>query len=328
MSRLAVALTTGDLRLPDAGKIAVFAPRDGVDLSALPKERCVVVTGFKPDFDHYSGLGFDCVTELEGRVAAAVVFVPRAKALARALVAQAASVSDGPVIIDGVKTDGVEPLLKAIRKKVPVGNVLSKAHGKLFSFAAGAEFADWQAEGGATLPGGFVTAPGVFSADGIDPASELLADGLPAKLGAKVADLGAGWGYLSARVLGRDDIKQLHLVEADHAALDCARRNVTDPRAQFHWADATTWKSDTAFDTIITNPPFHTGRKAEPGLGQAFLQAAARLLSPKGQLFLVANRHLPYESELARLFSEVSEIGGDNRFKLLRAARPLRRNAR
>ena len=67
--------------------------------------------------------------------------------------------------------------------------------------------------------------PGVFSADGIDPASALLLATLPAKLGPRVADLGAGWGYLSAGLLKDERITSLHLIEADHTALACARVN-------------------------------------------------------------------------------------------------------
>jgi 16S rRNA (guanine1207-N2)-methyltransferase len=44
-----------------------------------------------------------------------------------------------------------------------------------------------------------VTRPGVFSADGPDPASQALAAHLPEKLPTRMVDLGAGWGWLSAR---------------------------------------------------------------------------------------------------------------------------------
>ncbi len=301
-----------------------------MDLSALPKNRCQIITGFKPDFDAFERLGFDCATEAEveadGRFAASLVLAPRAKALGQSLIAAAAALTDGPVIVDGAKTDGIEALLKACRKRADVGPALSKAHGKLFHFRAGPGFEDWATGDLHPVEGGFVTAPGVFSADGIDPASRLLGDRLPEKLGRVVADLGAGWGYLSARVLERASVEQLHLVEADFTALACARRNITESRVQFHWADATQWRLEAPLDCVVSNPPFHTGRKAEPAIGQAFIQAAARVLSPKGQLFLVANRHLPYESFLEQTFAEVGEFGGDARFKLLRAARP-RRNA-
>ncbi|MEL7254596.1 MAG: methyltransferase [Pseudomonadota bacterium] len=320
--RLALALEAGTPSLPASGPIAVFAPRDGFDLSPLPKDRCIIVTGFKPDFDRFEAQGYRCTTVLETRVAASIICVPRAKALAQALVAEAAGATDGPIIVDGVKTDGVEAIYKACRKRADASRAISKAHGKLFHFEARAAFDDWLPEARPNIDGGFVTAPGIFSADGVDPASRLLADGLPDKLGARAADLGAGWGYLSARVLERDGVETLHLVEAEHAALTCAKANISDSRARFHWADAATWEADAPLDCVIMNPPFHTSRKAEPHIGQSFIQAACRLLTPRGQLFLVANRHLPYEGSLEQSFSEVTEFGGDARFKLLSASRP------
>ena len=48
----------------------------------------------------------------------------------------------------------------------------------------------------------------------------------------RIVDLGAGWGFLARAILARDGVRQLDLVEAEAAALDCARRNVTDPRAR------------------------------------------------------------------------------------------------
>ena len=72
------------------------------------------------------------------------------------------------------------------------------------------------------------------------------------------------------------------------------------------------------------NPPFHAGRSAEPELGQAFISAAANMLVASGHLWMVANRHLPYETLLGERFSAVSEVAGDNRFKVLHAQRPRR----
>jgi 16S rRNA (guanine1207-N2)-methyltransferase len=188
-------------------------------------------------------------------------------------------------------------------------------------------FEDWRV-GPALTPGGFWTAPGLFSADAVDPASALLARSLPADIGRRVADLGAGWGYLAAHVLTRDTVEVVHLVEAEHMALECARRNVTDPRAVFHWADATHWAPPEPLDSVVMNPPFHAGRAAEPSLGQAFIEAAATVLSPHGHLWMVCNRHLPYEATLGEHFSRVVEIGNDASFKLFHAHKPLRRTRR
>lgn len=325
-TRLPLALSGGHVTLPGAGPIAVFGPRAGADLSALPRDRLTVITTQRPDFDHFAAQGLDTVTAPSGRYATALVCLPRARALAQAMAAQAAICTDGPVIVDGDKTDGVESMLRALRAhpRATPGAPLSKAHGKLFTLAPGADLADWLPAAPQRIEDGFVTAPGSFSADGIDPGSRALADTLPAKLGARVIDLGGGWGYLAARALTREGIAHLDLVEADHAALDCARTNITDPRAHLHWADATTWRPDAPADTVITNPPFHTGRTADPGLGRAFITAAAAMLKPSGALWLVANRHLPYETTLAQHFKRVEEAAGDTRFKILHASHPSR----
>ncbi len=328
-TRLALALDEGGLALPSDGPIAVLKPSGNATLAALPKEQVRVIEGFKPLHDRWVSHGFQCQLEPDNAYAAVIVCLPRSKAEARAMVAQAMTLTEGLVTVDGQKTDGVDSILKAMRNRVDVTAPLSKAHGKLFSCPASdpAAFVDWQA-GPALTPGGFWTAPGVFSADGIDPASALLAEALPGTLGKQVADFGAGWGFLSAHVMTRDDVEVVHLVEANHLALECARRNVTDERAQFHWADVSEWQAPSQLDSIVMNPPFHTSRAADPALGQAFVAAAAKALAPKGQLWLVANRHLPYEQTLQDAFTNVFEIGGDARFKLFHATRPKRSSRR
>lgn len=323
MSRLSLAL--GELALPDAGGIAVFEPTPDSDLSALPADRVQIITRHITTQDAFPH--FTCLRAPEGPLAAAIVIVPRAKALAQALVAEAfAACPDGMIVVDGQKTDGVEPLFKACRARVDIAGQMTKAHGRVFWFTSQPAFDDWRAA--PKTVDGFQTLPGVFSADGIDPASALLAAHLPAKPGAVLADLGAGWGYLAAQILRDPVIRTLHLVESDAAALDCARANVTDPRARFHWADATMWKAPEPPDCVIMNPPFHQGRKGAPDLGQRFITNAARLLKPSGQLVLVANRHLPYEATLAACFAKTDEIGGDKRFKILAGQRPTRGKAR
>ncbi len=324
-SRLELALETGALPLPADGVIAVYGPRTGDVLSSLPQDRVQVVTGFRPDYDAFAAQGYAVRHDGVARYAAAVVCLPRAKAEARALLAQAASeVAPGGIIaVDGQKTDGADAMFKDLRARTPVSGALSKAHGKLFTFAASDALAGWAAKP-TTIAGGFQTLPGVFSADGPDAGSALLAAALPAKLSGKVADLGAGWGYLSRAILAHPGVKSLDMVEADHAALTCAKVNITDPRASFHWADARTFRPDRLMDVVVMNPPFHSGRDADPALGIAFLRAARRMLAPSGTLWLVANRALPYDPVLKLLFRTIEDIGGTPAFRLTRASLPLR----
>lgn len=322
-ARLQLALD-GGLAFGDEGIIAVFQPPRDADLTGLEKDRVQIIQDFKPDHDAWKERGYDVVHGVTTRYAACIICLPRAKDEARALIAEACEVCDGIVVVDGQKTDGVDSILREMRDRVSVQGPVSKAHGKLFWITEPAAdfFVDWK-QGPALTEGGFWTAPGVFSADGVDLASALLVDALPEKLGAEVADLGAGWGFLSAHVLTRDNVEKLYVVEAGHMALECAKRNVTDLRAEFLWEDATDWTPPHRLDAVVMNPPFHTGRAAEPQIGQAFVAAAARVLSAQGKLWMVANRHLPYEAELRTRFAHVKEIGGDARFKLFHAARPL-----
>jgi len=322
-SRLTLAVDSGLVTLPDAGQIAVFGARSDSDLSALPQDRCHLVQGFKPDHDALATAGWQVSPDIPDTAALAVVFLPRAKAQARDTLARAAALCTGALVVDGAKTDGIDSIFKDLRKRGTTSAALSKSHGKLFTLAPGADLSDWLASA-SQIDGQFITAPGVFSADAVDPASKLLADSLPASLKGHIVDLGAGWGYLASRLSDRAAITRLDLVEADHAALTCARQNITDPRAHFHWADATTWKAPARIDHVVMNPPFHTSRTADPALGRAFIAAAARMLAPSGTLWLVANRHLPYESALSASFGETREIAGDNRFKILAASRPAR----
>jgi 16S rRNA (guanine1207-N2)-methyltransferase len=323
-TRLDQALSMGSiLLLPSTGRIAVYCPRAGDDLSALPKERVVVLTGFKPDHDHFAALGY--ATEPAAPYAAALVCLPRARDHGRALMAQAAAevAAGGPVAVDGQKTDGIESTLKDLRGRVALGEVLSKSHGKLAVFPAGAGLTDWAAQD-TRIEGGFLTRPGVFSADGPDRGSVLPAWLLPPKLGPKVADLGAGWGYLSRAILEREGVKRLEVVEAEADALACARANIDDPRARFHWADVPRFRPENLLETVVMNPPFHTGREAEPALGAAFIAAAKGMMAPDGVLYLVANRHLPYDEPLNAAFLTVEQIGGDSVFRVIRAAKPRR----
>lgn len=249
----------------------------------------------------------------------ALVFATRSKRETQHLIAQAVEAApSGWIVIDGQKTDGIESLLKLVRREVETVDSYAKAHGKVFWFPAqqAQNLKSWRATP-AQLDSDFITAPGVFSADGIDPASELLCGVLPTNLSGTGVDLGAGWGYLSARVLNASsDVRALHLVEDNVTALNCAEQNVTDARAAFHWADALYWQADRAVDFVIMNPPFHTGRSATPELGLGFIRSSARILRPGGQLYMVANAHLPYEEALAREFASVELLTRTSRFKV------------
>jgi len=325
--RWTLALENGDMAWPAEARVLVLRARGASDFSALGAAQIQAVQGFAPEHDRLAARGIEVDIAPEGSFGAALVQIVKSKGETLSLVAEAlAHVEPGGVIaVDGQKDEGIESILKAVKKVLPVDGVLSKAHGKLFWLTRPDRLpdavADWVAEPGETEEG-FVTAPGMFSPDGPDQGSELLVALVP-QLKGRVADLGAGWGYLSAVLLEEQaGIDSLDLIEAEWSALEAARINVADERARFFWADATSCEPDAKYDAIISNPPFHAGRAADVSLGQAFIAAAARMLKPSGQFFMVANRHLPYETTLKAHFgtgSLLAEIAG---YKLYQAGKP------
>lgn len=318
-TRLSLALPNGH---PE-GRFLVIGARGQDDLSPLDRGRTEIQQGNYPDHQMLTAQGWVVAPVVEGRFDAAVVILPRSKAAARARIAEAASrLGPGAALrVDGQKTDGIDSVLKELRALAPVDDLHSKAHGKIFRITVPSGDwlpDDWAAHAAEVVPG-FVTRPGVFSADGVDPGSAMLAQVLPDRMPTRVVDLGAGWGWLSAQALSRSGLEIIHLVEADHAALQSARDNIHDPRAHFHWADARQFTLPEPVNGIIMNPPFHDGRSADPRIGAEFIAAAARLLTGAGRLWMVANRHLPYETVLADHFAQVREMHGDARFKVIEA---------
>jgi 16S rRNA (guanine1207-N2)-methyltransferase len=321
--RLVRAVDDG-LILPD-GHVTVLRPAAGERFDPIDPARLCMVQGYRPDHDALAQAGYSVSTVAEP-APSVLVCLPRSKDHAYMLIAQAASLAGQMVLVDGQKTDGVDSILKALRKRVAVES-LPKSHGRLMWFdPRGVDFSDWALgpHHVQTEFGTMATAPGLFSADGIDPASEILAGLLPPELPARMADFGAGWGYLSAAILSRSGPEVLHLVEAEQDALEAARTNITDPRAQFHWADATTFSLPESLGGIVMNPPFHVGRDARPELGLAFISAAAQALGTRGQLWLVANRHLPYAQTLGERFVHLSLLAEDTRFRVWHAKQPRR----
>lgn len=168
---------------------------------------------------------------------------------------------------------------------------------------------------------GLWTQPGVFSWDRLDEGTSLLLTHLP-KLHGHGADLGCGIGLLATNVLKSDGVSELTLVDIDRRAVEAAQKNLHDPRAQFLWADIRQpTPSLHDLDFVVMNPPFHDTGVEDQTLGQQFIARGSTILKQGGELWLVANLHLPYEAALKRYFTTVAPIAEANGFKLYKATK-------
>ena len=165
---------------------------------------------------------------------------------------------------------------------------------------------------------GIWTQPGLFAWDRVDPGTALLIRHLGALKG-RGADFGCGYGALGQAVLAQEAVTELTLIDLDRRAVEAVRRNLTDPRARHLWADVRTLDSLTDLDFVVANPPFHDGGAEDRALGQAFIDRAAKSLRTGGTLWMVANRHLPYEAGLKSAFKAARAVVEGDGYKIIEA---------
>ena len=229
----------------------------------------------------------------------------------------------GLITVAGEKTAGIASLRKYVGGFVPLEGSLSKHHGTVFWFKNPGDKISLNSSQH-TSPEGYNTRPGMFSADHIDPGSALLVSHFDKRIAGNVADIGAGWGYLSHQLLlHAGKIAHLDLYESDWHALEAAKANVVSDEARIglYWTDVVEEKIERSYDWIIMNPPFHSGRKAEPQFGQKFLESASQSLRKGGHLLMVANRNLPYENTIERLFTRHTKLVETSAYKIIEAVK-------
>ena len=299
---------------------------------------------FRPDAEALARAGFTVADEAVASGAGGgdagrplvLLLPPRQRDEARALFAEAlARAAPGAMVVASVANDAGAKTAEADFARIagPV-TTRSKHKCRVFRARAGqpggdpALAAQWRGlDAPRQVAGGrFLSRPGVFAWDRIDAASALLAHHLPADLAGHAADLGAGYGYLSAELLDRSPgIVALDAFDADARALAMARHNLAGAASRatlaFHWHDVTAGVPG-RYDVVVTNPPFHApdGRE-RPDIGRAFIAAAAAALRPGGRLWLVANRHLPYEQALGAGFGEARLVAQQGGFKVVEAVK-------
>ncbi len=298
--------------------------------------RCLAVAPWRPDHDALQAGGIEIVPALTPDAGAFdLVLVrlgrQRQRSLARIAEAVRHMAGHGVVVVAGENDIGAAGYARHLAGAAR----FSRHHGRAFVFdrdhaPAAATLTAWEAAA-AIRPHpvhGHVTAPGIFAWDRIDPGSALLARSLPAGMSGRIADLGAGWGYLALQVLagGGEAIRRIDLYEADWLALEAARANLRDRSVTFHWHDATRPLPIQGYDVVVTNPPFHASKRAEPAIGQAFIRNAAAALRRDGALWLVANLHLPYEATLDACFSTRAVVAQADGYKVILARGPRPQN--
>ncbi|MBW7470319.1 class I SAM-dependent methyltransferase [Marinobacter sp. F4218] len=285
---------------------------------------------FGYDDPELTASGFDTV----------VVFLPKARAeldlrlsLARWLAAPGAS-----LIVIGEKKEGIAGAVKQFKAIAPAATKVDSArHCQVWAASDLAplpdfDLAEWMAWNTVSLAGCSIDVcglPGIFSQGELDDGTALLLETLvssPLKA-ERLLDFACGAGVIGAwyqawqRAQGSAP-SIVDGVDVQSQAVICARATYERTGAQGNiMASDGLSQVEGFWPAIVTNPPFHTGVKTDTSMTENFLREVSRHLKSRGELRLVANSFLPYESLIKRFIGPVERLYEDRRFTVYRAVR-------
>ena len=168
-----------------------------------------------------------------------------------------------------------------------------------------------------------ISYPGVFSHGRLDEGSRLLLDAmnehnLPRP--GKVIDVGCGAGVLGITLARKGWQVQAMDVSATAVAACKASLERNGLQGQVSGGDLFSAVSGRV-DMIVTNPPFHDRRLRTTDITRRLIEEAPGHLKEDGEMWLVANRELPYVQWLDASFQHVQVAAETSRFRVYRAVR-------
>ncbi|MBW0146711.1 class I SAM-dependent methyltransferase [Marinobacter arenosus] len=269
-----------------------------------------------------------------------VVFLPKARSELdlRLSLARWLSAPGARVILVGEKKEGIAGAVKQLKAVAPgASKVDSARHCQVWEAAnieplADFDLSSWQAWHSVSHAGCSIDVcglPGIFSHGELDGGTALLLETLvtsPLKA-EHILDFACGAGVIGAwyqawqRAQGQSP-SVVDGVDVQSQAVICARATYdrAGARGDIMASDGLE-NVDGLWSAIVTNPPFHSGVKTDTSMTENFLREVSRHLKSRGELRLVANSFLPYESVIKRFIGPVERLYEDRRFTVYRAIR-------
>ena len=162
--------------------------------------------------------------------------------------------------------------------------------------------------------------PGVFAYPGIDEGSAVLLQHLPQWQHGWVLDFACGHGVLGAWLNRHSPELQLSYLDVSPLALAATTKTLALNDLQGECIASDGLPADLPqFDYVVSHPPFHTGLATDYEIGRQFLLAVRKHLRPQGELWLVANRFLPWPELIEHAFGHCERIAQYNKFAVYMA---------
>ncbi len=139
---------------------------------------------------------------------------------------------------------------------------------------------------------------------------------------ANVADVGCGNGLLSLAYHQQNPEAKLFLVDESAAAVESARLsfafNFPASNPEILHGDGLEGVSQ-VFDLILINPPFHQQNTVTTDVALSLFAQAKNCMGSASELWVIANRHLNYRSDLKRWFRRVDIAAQNAKFIIIKA---------
>lgn len=160
--------------------------------------------------------------------------------------------------------------------------------------------------------------PGVFSHGELDKGTELLLQNLPKKLTGNLLDFGCGAGVIGCYIKSCRPDTEIDMIDINAYALASAKLTLIKNKLNANVFPSNVFSGvEKVYDNLISNPPFHSGKKTDYVAAETFINQSPSHLKRHGTLFIVANKFLCYEPLLTAAYGEQSTHQQNNKFKLL-----------
>lgn len=281
------------------------------------------------------------LSEVAGKFDAVVMEIPKGRQLLRRWLVEThqALKPSGQLFLAGANDEGIQSAAKDAKALFGQGEVLRyRDRNRAVRFVRDGDrrtALDWAEEPGIS-PGTWrefeVAArgetyrirslPGVFSYDRLDEGSELLLSAMKVPTGARVLDVGCGYGILGMAA-ARVGAGSVEMTDVNLLAVAAAGENITLNGL----TNVTVYPGDALgevqgrFHLILSNPPFHAGKSVDYQIAEAFISQSRRYLERGGELLIVCNKFIGYDIPMRQFFGHAEVAAENTKFHVLRASR-------
>lgn len=275
---------------------------------------------------------FSAVYSAQADFDGVVLFMPKAKAQAKMLIANLAALikPSGKFLIVGENKTGIKSAAKLLEPySSQVIKIDSARHCSLFCAHINDDVENFELKKWITeltvkvkdIELTIVSLPGVFSHGELDGGTRLLLESIPQIPNGRILDFACGAGVIGCFVALVKPDTEVVMSDVSALALYCAEKTASKNNIKCTIIPSNGLENvQGSFNAVYTNPPFHTGIQTDYSVTQRFIAQLKQHLKPRAQLILVANRFLKYPDAIESTFGNVHVVAKTSKFSLYQAS--------